>query len=237
MNLMVDVSTIPDIKSDPLRYCLSNDLVDRDGLWLEFGVWKGQTIDLISNYTDNIVYGFDTFSGLDEKWPGLEFKDMKKFDIGGVPPKTVVPIDPEVRNGPNVGDEKKFNSNVSFIVGRFEETLFDFLKTANKKISFIHIDCDLYSSCYYVLDTCLEYIKKGCVIVFDEYTNYIGWQDHEHKAFSEYVNRYHVFYEWIGMNGFIYSDLELDRKGYYENGIYSLNKNLSLGVRQLGWCV
>ena len=28
-------------------------------MWLEFGVWKGQTLQLISNYTNNNVYGFD----------------------------------------------------------------------------------------------------------------------------------------------------------------------------------
>ena len=79
----VSIKDIPSIGTDPLRYCLNNKLVDQDGLWLEFGVHEGQTIDLISRFTKNDVYGFDTFSGLDAPWLGTETKSMLVFDIGG----------------------------------------------------------------------------------------------------------------------------------------------------------
>ena len=46
---------IPNLNCDPLRYCLNNNLINQ-GLWLEFGVWKGQTLQLISNYTNIIFY-------------------------------------------------------------------------------------------------------------------------------------------------------------------------------------
>ena len=38
------------------------------GLFLEFGVFEGNSIQTISKNTDNIVYGFDSFEGLPEKW-------------------------------------------------------------------------------------------------------------------------------------------------------------------------
>jgi hypothetical protein len=31
-------------------------------------------------------------------------------------------------------------------------------------------------------------IHAGTVIVFDEYFNYPGWQNHEHKAFLEFLD-------------------------------------------------
>jgi hypothetical protein len=37
-------------------------------LWLEFGVASGFTINHISNFTSDKVYGFDSFYGLPEKW-------------------------------------------------------------------------------------------------------------------------------------------------------------------------
>ena len=37
-------------------------------LWLEFGVASGRTINYISKFTTDTVYGFDSFEGLPEKW-------------------------------------------------------------------------------------------------------------------------------------------------------------------------
>ena len=56
-------------------------------------------------------------------------------------------------------------------------------------IALLHIDCDLYSSTDYVLSTLKPAIRSGTVIVFDEYFNYPGWKQHEHKAFEEFISR------------------------------------------------
>jgi hypothetical protein len=37
-------------------------------LWLEFGVATGTTINYISRFTNDKVYGFDSFEGLPENW-------------------------------------------------------------------------------------------------------------------------------------------------------------------------
>ena len=37
-------------------------------LWLEFGVASGISINYISRFTNDKVYGFDSFEGLPEKW-------------------------------------------------------------------------------------------------------------------------------------------------------------------------
>ena len=57
----------------PLQYVLRQELVNQDGLWLEFGVGSGHTLNLICEYRKKgTVYGFDSFEGLPTDWrPGF----------------------------------------------------------------------------------------------------------------------------------------------------------------------
>jgi hypothetical protein len=145
-----------------------------NGLVLEFGVYNGRTINFIAERaSEQIVFGFDTFSGLPEDWrPGF---------ARGAFATTI----PEVL--PNVG----------LVVGLFEDTLPAFLATHPGPASFIHVDCDLYSSTRTVLKLCRDRIEAGTVIVFDEYRNYPGWQNHEHKAFLEFVAEERRSFEYV----------------------------------------
>jgi hypothetical protein len=40
-------------------------------------------------------------------------------------------------------------------------------------------------------------IASGTVIVFDEYFNYPNWQQHEYRAFQEFVKDFNIKYEYI----------------------------------------
>ena len=64
----------------------------------------------------------------------------------------------------------------------------------------MHVDCDLYSSTKTVLDALAGRIRAGTVIVFDEYHNFPGWREHEHKAFMEFCEAFHVDFEYISYN-------------------------------------
>jgi hypothetical protein len=190
------IEDIPDIKIYPLTYVFEKMKLQHTAstLWLEFGVASGHTINYISKFTNDIVFGFDSFEGLPEKW-------RDGFDKGAFN-----------RNGnlPNV------NSNVTLVKGWFDNTLPNFIKSQNKKISFIHIDCDLYSSTKFILNTVKEYINPGCVIVFDELVNYPGFDGDtgELKAFYEFITENNVKYEWIGMNG-----TPTGMRGYYHENV------------------
>ena len=72
----------------------------------------------------------------------------------------------------------------------------------NKKVSFVHIDCDLYSSTKHVLNTLLPFMDDTCIVVFYQLVNYPGFEDGELKALNEFVfeNQDTIKYEWIGMN-------------------------------------
>lgn len=184
------IQNIPNINMYPLKYVFEKIKLKHkpDTLWLEFGVASGKTINYISKFTNNIVFGFDSFEGLPEKW--RDGFDKGCFSRNGKPPKV--------------------NKNVKLIKGWFNETLPKFIKENNKKISFIHIDADLYSSTKCILDNLNDYIDNNCIIVFDELINYPGFEEGELKAFNEFVNENNIKYIWIGKN--------LSPTGWPDNG-------------------
>jgi hypothetical protein len=49
-----------------------------------------------------------------------------------------------------------------------------------------------------VLEQLIKNIKVGTIIIFDEYFGYSGWQLHEHKAWTEIINRYGLKFKCIG---------------------------------------
>lgn len=149
--------------------------VSNDGLWLEFGVCSGNTINIISSQTSNKVYGFDSFLGLPEDWGNHQPKGM--YSTNGKLPAV--------------------RDNVELIVGLFQDTLGKFLEKHTESIAYLHLDADLYSSTKYVLDKLENRIVKGTVISFDEIYNYPEYKDHEIKAWLEFSERTKILYEWI----------------------------------------
>lgn len=148
-----------------------------EGLILEFGVYSGESITRIAQARpDHAVHGFDSFSGLPEFW-------RKGFDAGTFAVESLPPVPP----------------NVTLHPGWFDRTLPAFLDAHPGPIAFLHIDCDLYSSTQTILAQLGARLRPGTIIAFDEYLNYPGWQQHEHKAFSEFIASTHRAYEWIGL--------------------------------------
>jgi hypothetical protein len=103
------------------------------GLWLEFGVWKGTTIEIMANFRRKhvsirpAVYGFDSFLGLPEDWrhvwrPGHRAALRKaasmsrgNFALAGQPPKLPAHLE----------------SLVGWVVGWYNESLPRFLSKAH----------------------------------------------------------------------------------------------------------
>lgn len=154
-----------------------NKIKLKDGLILEFGVFKGKSISFIAEYLpDENIHGFDSFEGFPENYNN----DRKKGTTS--------------TNGylPNVPN------NVYLYKGWFKNTLAKFLSSNPlKKSSFIHIDCVLYSSTKEVLLALRCTIVPGTIIVLDEYYNYSDWRNYEYKAFHEFVNLYNISYKYL----------------------------------------
>ena len=194
------IQNIPNVNTYPLTYVFEHMKLQHKSntLWLEFGVASGNTINYISKFTDKYVFGFDSFEGLPEKW-------RDGFDKGAFS---------------RSGNLPQVNRNVKLIKGWFNETLplfvNNFKNSKKNKISFIHLDADLYSSTKYILDTLKDYIDTDCIVVFDELVNYPGFDGDkgELKAFYEFITENKVDYEWIGMNG-----TPIGMSGYYHENV------------------
>lgn len=182
-------AVMKDLGMNPLNYVLENSLVDHEGIWAEFGVFSGKTINLISKFTKNKVYGFDTFSGLPESWdvaPNLTinsgFYSYKDFSRQN-------------------GAESKFppvRDNVVLVEGLFSETLPGYF---TERVTLMHVDCDTYGSTVDIFKHLSSNIIPGCIIVFDEFINYPNYDKHEYKAFMEWVKEQAIEFEYVGING------------------------------------
>ena len=144
------------------------------GLILEFGVRYGTTIRQLASFTSKSIYGFDSFEGLPEDWH-QESKEV--YSTRGKIPK--VP------------------HHVTLIPGWFDQTLPLFLEKHEEDVALLNIDCDMYSSTKTVLDLLSARIKKGTIIIFDEYIGNLHWEEDEYKAFIESINRYQWKYEYL----------------------------------------
>ncbi len=153
----------------------SIDSINHKGLYLEFGVWKGRTINFIADKIDQVIYGFDSFQGLPEDWRvGYE---RELFKLNKLP---------------------KVKKNVMLVQGYFKNTIPQFLSENKEKIAFMHIDCDLYSSTKDIFTYTKNRLINGTVIVFDEYFNYPDWENGEYKAFQEYIKNNNIKYNYLG---------------------------------------
>jgi len=167
--------------------CLSH--VKLDGLWLEFGVYRGRTICNIASHTENLVYGFDSFEGLPEFWDPENPKGV--YNLGGNIPAGA--IDGSNDDNPGMYDSsptrimKPWPKNVKLIKGLFQDTLEDFLHETPGNAAFVHIDSDIYSAAAYVLQQLEDRIVSGTIIAFDEICDYPDYREHEIKAFAEFL--------------------------------------------------
>lgn len=161
-------------RGDLLEYALSG--ARPDGLVLEFGVAGGASLRFLASIARGTVYGFDSFQGLPETWQsGFEAGTFARSDM-----------------------PKDLPANAELVVGLFAETLPRFRERHAGAVRFAHIDCDLYSSTKTVLDALGDRFGPGTVLVFDEYLNYPGWQEHEHRAFTEFIEATGQRFEYLG---------------------------------------
>jgi hypothetical protein len=137
--------------------------------YLEFGVYEGWSIRQwagLNRNPESRFIGFDTFTGLPEDWNAM--RKAGAFDVKGQPPRE---------------DDQR----VSFVVGMFQHTLVDFLRTFGLRNQLVvHIDCDLYSSSLFCLATLDRHMPAGTVVMFDEFYDVL----HEFAAYRDYCSAF-----------------------------------------------
>lgn len=174
---------------DEFRKYVATAAKDKEGLFLEFGVFSGRSINTMAKVASNkTLYGFDSFCGLPEDWHDGYQKG--KYDLKGMLP--------DVEN------------NVRLIKGWFQDTLPDFLEQhLDEKCALVHIDCDLYSSTNYVLNSLKERICSGTILVFDEFLGYVNYDKHEYLAFNEFAEKQKLDYRYLACSS------TWNENGYY----------------------
>lgn len=137
--------------------------------YLEFGVFKGKTINAWASLNANArsrFFGFDSFEGLPDDWN----RSKKK---GAFSTEGQIPI---------VNDHR-----VTFVKGLFQETLPGFLngfRSSERLV--VLIDSDLYSSALFVLTSLDRWLVPGSIVIFDEFYDL----RHEFAAWCDYSNAY-----------------------------------------------
>jgi len=152
-------------KIDHISFCFNEAKLN--GYILEFGVFKGSTINHIATLTNQDIYGFDSFIGLPEPWIMGNNKIENRFDLSGIKPTV-----------PN---------HVKLIDGWFEDTIPPWKKEFKDQIKFLHVDSDLYSSCNTILYELNSQIVPGTIILFDELFGYPFWEKGEWKSLQEWT--------------------------------------------------
>jgi hypothetical protein len=184
-SLASSVDYIDQHMADAIGFETQKELIDHalrqvsaDGHFLEFGVFSGGTIRHIAKRVHGkTIHGFDSFEGLPEAWAGYNLAGHA-FSLKGRMPR--VP------------------SNVLLHKGWFSNTIPAWCETVSGPVAFLHIDCDIYSSTVDIFNGLADRFQEGTFILFDEYFNYPGWQQHEYKAWQEFVKARAIEYEYLG---------------------------------------
>jgi hypothetical protein len=146
-----------------------------DPVYLEFGVYQGETIRYWAEHLSNPrarFFGFDSFEGLPDDWTTAARR--RHFSTGGEPPR--------------VDDDR-----VEFVKGWFSDSLPSFDLPSHDRL-FINVDSDLYSSAATVLSWAAPHFDVGDFLYFDEFHDRLN----EGRAFCEFFDQNGYGLEIVG---------------------------------------
>ncbi len=135
--------------------CAGAMIGNRQALYLEFGVYYGESLRLCSRLLSHPaarLHGFDSFQGLPEAWSA-------RYGAGDLSVNGKIPVfdDPRIRLYP----------------GWFEEVLPAYTPPTHE-ILLINCDADLFSSALTVLHYARQWLRPGDLLYFDEFHHAAG---------------------------------------------------------------
>lgn len=168
------------LKSDPARlkkvicqFEIFKQTTNVSGDIVECGVFKGSSLIRFLTFRDLLrqqkkkVVGFDPFG----KFPKQKIKEDNKFGISHNK-SSGLGINKNILN--KYLRRKKFK-NFRLIKGDIKKTLPVFLKKEKKmKISFLHLDMDVFEPTKFALDFFYNKISKNGIILIDDYNQVNG---------------------------------------------------------------
>ncbi len=161
--------------------------------FVECGVWKGvyliffQKLIELNNLKNCKIYGFDTFEGM----PEPKVHDVTKKNESMLEKYKSLKINDKTSNW-NLTKIKKVkdnylkntikNNNLILVKGKVEDTLID-KNNILKEISILKLDTCLYEGTKIELEILFPKVKRGGVIIIDNYYNFKGVK----KATDEFL--------------------------------------------------
>ena len=149
-------------------------LAREGGLWLEFGVFTGGSVNLTAAFRDalaaqrysagappprDVVAGFDTFTGLPDNWSGPggarrgAFSWIDRRENAGAARRATPPV----------------RAGVRLVPGLFNATLGPFLRAhPTAPLAWTNVDCDLYAGARDALDALAPRLRAGARLHFHE---------------------------------------------------------------------
>jgi Macrocin-O-methyltransferase (TylF) len=156
---------------------MARPITDKQVLYLEFGVFPGNSIrqwaGLLTNRTSRL-HGFDSFEGWRETWSGWSWSG---WSWSGWSKKGQQTMETKGSVMPNIPDER-----VKFFKGWIEDTL-ETYKMEENEVLVIFNDTGVYSSTSFVLKRLRDYFKVGTIIYFDQF----AIVEHELQAFDDFL--------------------------------------------------
>jgi hypothetical protein len=147
--------------------------------FFEFGVYKGDSIKYWLTKVENSkcnFCGFDSFEGFPIDWDRVTSKMNKSYyktdfqQLAGCDPR------------------------LHLIKGFFHQTIDEYLKSYNFQNKLIvHLDADLYSSTLLVLFKIGKHLRRGDILLFDEFSA----AHHEFRAFQDFCNSTFIKYKTL----------------------------------------
>jgi hypothetical protein len=168
------------------RYLYFKDMLEEvkpvEGDIVECGVSIGHgalLFTLLCDYigTPRTYYGFDSFEGFPDPVAKDETTPITGKGFWANPPETVLKV---LKDG-RLGDEL-IRQRIRLVKGWFDRTLPKY----EGRIALLHLDCDLYESYKFALQTLYDKVQPDGVIMFDEY-NDVRWPGAT-KAIDEFFS-------------------------------------------------
>jgi len=156
---------------DNLTYAMS--LIPESGSIVEFGVYRGETLNHLRNLTKRPVWGFDSFEGFAEGTAWSQYKEIGRANV-------------ELPNG--------LINNQYIVPGYFHETLPSWLSFNTDYLAFTHYDAGHYEAAKSVLNLIKPRLIPGSILVFDEFIPHqTELRADEFEAFIEEIDLKHRF--------------------------------------------
>jgi hypothetical protein len=157
-------------------------LLEQKSRIIELGVYKGYSINCLADYShmkDIDIWGFDTFEGLTESWFGTSFYPGSYSNDGQLP---------------------KTRSTVTLQKGDLSNTLPNFLKANDRKISLIHFDLDSRNITFTALNLLNSVIKDSTLLIFDEYHGFPSFENGEKAAWKDFALQENLSWRYLAFS-------------------------------------